>query len=131
MFKKKTKRKQGTHRNVGRVESDKEKAFQELGKSILAGNIMGGGPGDEEDGKTPWVRKVEVSTHVVVVILVALLLLPVWLLGMSSVISFMRFMRQPVLYESVPMWVFITVIVLFLVYLYKQNRTPKRPPGFY
>lgn len=50
-----------------------------------------------------------------------LLLLPVWLLGMTAVTSFMSFMRQPMLGGYVPVWMVIGGVILIILFLNKRD----------
>jgi hypothetical protein len=83
---------------------------------ILAMGQSGDG-GDSTITVTKWAFKAKI----IVVLVALLMLLPVWLLSMSVVFSVMKFLSQPVLYGSVPMWMVIAMVILFIVYVNKNR----------
>lgn len=61
------------------------------------------------------------SVSTIVLILGLILIFPIWLLGMNVVFTILKFMNQPALYGSVPMWVVIAMVILFIIYVNKNK----------
>ena len=64
---------------------------------------------------------VRLSVSNIVLILGLILIFPIWLLGMNVVFTILKFMRQPALYGSVPVWLVIAMVILFIIYVNKNR----------
>ena len=101
-----------------------------LKREVIKYDFGGGFMGVKKDSKNLYdfgqgsdsvTERVRLKVSLIVIIVAALFLLPVWLLSMSTVFSVMRFLSQPTLYGAVPMWVLIAVVILFIIYINKNR----------